>query len=702
MQRCLFVLVCLALTSVPAAAQFALVGEDGRPAQVLVLPEEPAYVRLAAQDLISDVVKITGERPEIVSALEDCAAACVILGSTDVPASRALVTSVLPEVADALDGKWEAYRVEAVDSVEVGPVTSALVIAGSDARGTMFGLYRFIERYFGVDPMYFWTEREPEQREVLAWDEVDLAADEPTFRFRGWFLNDEDLLVGWKWDGQQRYIGYDFYHQATAPDVHARVFETMLRLGMNLVIPASFNDIANPDEAEAIRLATERGLFVTMHHIEPMGVSGYAYQNYWDVRGDRKPYSITRHPEAFEEVWRYYAGLWARYPNVIWQLGLRGIADRPVWVHDEHAPETDEGRGQLISDAIATQWAIVKEVDARPNPPATTTLWMEGAHLHQAGHLTFPDEIAVIFSDNSPGWTWQADFQEVPRQADRAYGVYYHHQLWGYGPHLAQGVPPQKTYAVLGEAVAKGDTYYAMLNVGNVREFALGLAASADMLRDYAAFRPDAFMSEWTSERFGDAAGTVADVYGAFFDAYIVDEVRYQGTQRLPVWLDGRLRQEGKALFARLLSRAVMPEASTELTSEEELERDLAQVEAQAQAFEAVGERAERVRERLDGEARTFFEANLLAHQRLMLGLSRWVEAGLRATLAERQGDRAAVRRHAEEATRAVETIRAGQALAATGRFADWYRGDRKMNIDEIEALTSELLGALQNEEARP
>ncbi len=104
-----------------------------------------------------------------------------------------------------------------------------------------------------------------------------------------------------------------------------------------------------------------------MHHVEPVGVSAFGFDNFWKDRGQTVPFAITQHPDKFREIWREYAGRWAKFgPQVIWQLGLRGIADRPVWMADPGVPKSDEGRGKLISDAMATQWEIIRSVDPRP------------------------------------------------------------------------------------------------------------------------------------------------------------------------------------------------------------------------------------------------------------------------------------------------------------------------------------------------
>jgi hypothetical protein len=692
--------ICCAAT---ARADFELAA-PGRAATILVPPGEPECVRLAAEDLANDVEKIAGQRPRLIARVEDCAANCVIVGSASRAESARLLDRFAPNTADELRGRWEAYRVQSV-AARVGPVRSALVVAGSDERGAMFGLYAFIEQRLGVDPLYFWTDREPPQRARLAWPDVRITGREPTFRYRGWFINDEDLLAEWKGGGGRRKIDYPFYHQVTAPEVLGRVFEAMLRLQYNLVIPASFTDITNPAEERMVAEAARRGLFVTMHHVEPMGVSAFAFQNYWRRKGREVPYSFVRHRAEFEETWRHFAARWARYaPNVVWQLGLRGIADRPLWVTDPHAPQIDAARGQLISDAMRLQAEIVRSVDPRPQPPMTTTLWMEGAALNRAGHLQFPPGVTVVFADNSPGWKWQADFYETKREAGRGYGVYYHHALWSSGPHLAQAVPPRKTHELIKEAVARGASEYAILNVSNVREFALGVDASARMLREFAAFDPDRFLAQWCAARFGAAARQAEQAYRQFFAGYAINS--QTGT---PLLLDGLTLGMGTRFLGEVKRISEAGGSGAKLSTpraaewarqhipdmvageQDDPRRLLQRMQEQRAALEEAGRTAAVVAAQLRGESRLFFENNLLAQQRIMLGLVKWADAAVRAGLAAEAGDRAEGGRQLQAALDAFAEIRAAQALTTRGKWADWYRGDRKMNLARAEELTRQV-----------
>lgn len=651
-------LVYLGLTGSLAWARFALT-----PTTAICVPDrEPEYVLLAARDLAADLRKIAGHEPAIVRKRANCGSPCIVI------ASAVRSPDLIPgPVRDKLRGKWEAHH--------VSETADGLLIAGSDEHGAMFGVYDFVEQYLHVDPLYYWSGRAPRRRSSLRWDKVLIDAGEPTFRFRGWFLNDEDLLTGWRDDGGRRNINYPYYHQVTSPEVLARVIEAALRLQMNLIIPASFTDIENPPERRMVEAATARGLYVSMHHVEPLGVSAFAFANYWKSQGRTVPFSFFTEQPSFEKAWRHYARQWAAFPGVIWQLGLRGIADRPVWVSDPQAPKSDAGHGKLISDAMALQWQIVRAVDPRPYPLATTTLWMEGSDLNRRHLLTFPPDVGVIFADNSPGWKMDQDFFETPRDAGRNYGIYYHHALWGSGPHLVQAVPPWKAYQIFSQAVSRDSNWYAILNVSNVREFVLGLDASARMLRNLGTFAPDAYFREWCETRFGPAAGLAEQAYRKFFAAYTIDEKR--GT---PEFLDGLTLHAGSKILDDLVA------CRTVENSNALLER----IKIQHAGLEDAGTVAAAALRHMDQEGRDFFESNFVAQQRILFGLTKWLEAVANAAQVRDEGARVAALR---DASSALALARSGQALAARGEFRDWYRGDRKMNLAAAEQLTAKALG---------
>lgn len=666
-------------------------------ASVYVLPGEPEYVHLAVKDLCSDVKKITGNNLSLITNLEHAGDYCLVVGSVD--KIRKENHFSFANNLDDLEGKWESYKIK---NYLVN--RHYLLICGSDSRGTMFGVYDFIETCLGVDPMYFWNDRDPKPQKQLVLSDVDVFQNEPSFKYRGWFINDEDLLTEWYAGEGRRDIDYPFYTQVVHPEVMEHVVEALVRLRMNLIIPASFIDIRNPPEAELVKVAAKRGVFVSMHHVEPMGVSAFTFFNYWKNKTGEKPlFSYFSNREKLEEVWQVYAKEWANYPNVIWQIGLRGIADRPMWTADPNAPETAEERGRLISEAMEAQMKIIHDVDKRPNPPVTTTLWMEGSALNKEGHLKIPENITVVFSDNCPGWKWQDDFYLTDRKKPYTYGVYYHHQLWGSGPHLAQGTPVKQTYNVFKETISRNTTEYAILNVSNIREFVLPVAASARMLYHFDSYDPAAYMKSWTSERFGKHSDEVERLYNDYFNGFVLHD-----KQKVPMLLDGQIRSFASAWLNKIKRQFADPvkfrqdeqkarqqllssdnnmlaisDAHPKPRNREELIRKVIQ---QKDAHFSTLQKAKMLYPDFAREEKKLFENNFLSHLLIMVGLEDYLISVLHAQQYFEEGNTEKCISYLEQALKAFDGIRSGLNMNVAGeKWQHWYRGEKKMNLSEVE-----------------
>lgn len=330
------------------ADQWVLVKQDD--VATVFLPEtSTGPIRLAVQYLIGDVQKITGKKITVTHNPDQISGSAIIVANMQQPEERKLVSQINPDL-DSLAGKWEAYAVYRVQSFKNSE--NPLLMVGSDERGTMFAIYHFIEKYLQVDPFYYWNGMEPQKRDELVFDNVEIFQDEPDFKYRGWFMNDEDLITEFVNGAGQRDIDYRYYGQVVHPDVITRIFEALIRSRYNLTIPASFVDIMNPPERRLVEEAAKRGLFISQHHVEPVGVSAFTFSNYWKERGREPKYSFFSSRNEMEEVWEKYIAEWSKFPNVVWQIGLRGIADSPMWLTDSNIPQSDSARGALISEAM--------------------------------------------------------------------------------------------------------------------------------------------------------------------------------------------------------------------------------------------------------------------------------------------------------------------------------------------------------------
>lgn len=534
-------------------------------------------------------------------------------------------------------------------------------VRAADRLGAVYGLYRISRELLGVDPFWFWKDQDLPMREAFDVEPQTLVSTAPTFRLRGWFVNDEDLLTEWKNGGGARDIRYPYYSQVVHPDVIERVCETCLRAGCNLIIPASFVDVMNPAEARLVQIAVARGLYVTQHHIEPLGVSHFGFENYWRDKGEPCEFSYSGEPERVIETWRAYAKKWYELAGeqVIWQLGLRGKGDRAVWVHDKGI--TEKTAGAFVTHAFQQQWEIVCETDPRETPPATTTLWWEMSNLMSRGTLTIPEPVTVIFTNNGTTQVMQDDFHNSPRENGRAYGAYLHVAFWGLGPHLAQGTDLDKFRRVVGEVVQKGDTDYAILNVANIRETALGVAAFCAMTQDYDAFDPADFRTRWA----GPVAG---EWYKRFADAlpHRGDLIVQDGYIRATAHTILESMEHDRELHLALIDHGYAADMN-------ELREMFAQsADAFASLLNDLNATA------YPAETRRFHDFSLRIQGHL-------VRRMLLACIALIDGD-------VHEAARQAEQLIAERRDAEYGKWQHWYRGDKKENwpslLERLEKLS--------------
>lgn len=416
--------------------------------------DEPESLKLAVNDLIKDINNVCG--------------AAVL--TNDVDSADIIVCSDKNELFERF-AKGNSFSHEEEFRYEIK--SDKIIVCGNGDLGTMWGIYTFSETELEIPPYYLFDDFKPTRKEELVLNEK-IERDYPKTRFRGWFINDEDLLDGFMSQGK-RELEYTFYQNVIHPDLMGMIAETALRYRMNLIIPSSLTDIYNPPEEDLVRIIEKRGLFVSQHHIEPLGVFANGMKKFFKNHGYDDTISYITNREAMIACWKYYAEGWAKYPRVVWQLGLRGMADKPVWQADSAVGSSDEERGALISEAIKTQYDIIREASGTGEIFTTSTVWMEGAHLLSVGTLDLPKKTVTVFADIGMSQMFGNDFFNVKREPDRKYGVYYHSAYWHTGPHLTEGVLPKKIQFSYELARQYRSDYYSVLNVGNIKEFTFSI-----------------------------------------------------------------------------------------------------------------------------------------------------------------------------------------------------------------------------------
>jgi len=233
-------------TSSPGAIQLAV---DGVAASIIVDSQDYPGVLRAAHDLQTDIERVTKIRPAVISDASSPQADVIILGTLG--RNRLIDKLVGRAKLDVTEirGRWESFLIQVVAQPWPG-VKRALVIVGSNKRGSIYGLYDVSEQ-IGVSPWYWWADVPVTHRDQLFVRAGRYVQGEPAVKYRGIFINDEaPALTGWV---REKFGNYN--HQ-----FYEKVFELLLRLKANYLWPAMWNNAFNDDDPLNPKLADEYGM----------------------------------------------------------------------------------------------------------------------------------------------------------------------------------------------------------------------------------------------------------------------------------------------------------------------------------------------------------------------------------------------------------------------------------------------------------
>jgi hypothetical protein len=457
---------------------------------IMIDTREPEPLQKAAADLAADFERVFAQRVKVVHTPSQSGASVVwIVLEQNVP--RQVVRP----------SGWEQLHIQAVENPGSGsPARNAIVLTGSDVRGAIYSVYQFSQQFLGVDPLYFWTDHAPLRRTQAELPDNFSLTQGPVFHFRGWFLNDEDLFTGWK-PGTTEGTGI-------ALSTWDHIFEAILRLKGDMVVPGTWIFPYEPQ----IRAAGERGLIVTQHHVNTLGLDTYRWPK-------AKLMSYLSDPKSLETAWTRSAQQYPKGGEILWSVGFRGQNDYPFWQDDPNAPSTDEGRAKIIRAAIDKQIEIVREL--RPNPEILMNAWRESATFIHEGVLKIPDGVTLIWPDNGHG------LLDDRGKIAKGQGEYFHTAMYDYmSNHYSEMIPLERIQRELGRAAKAGANRWLLINTANVRPVVMTTRAVMEL-----AWNPEAwiapnstentkYLERWSKEEFGErAAPAIADYYKAYFAA---------------------------------------------------------------------------------------------------------------------------------------------------------------------------------------
>ena len=481
-------------------------------ASVILLDDEDfAVVKTAAGLLADDVERITGKRADVITADR----VSEINSTPAVVAGTVGHSKLIDEMAEcgiidisSIKGKWESYIVSTVKLPDnEAPV---LVIAGSDRRGTAYGLMTISEA-IGVSPWYWWADVTPQTRKALYLEPGCFIQGEPSVQYRGIFINDE-RFGGWsRWAEQT----FDKESGKVGPKTYQKVFELLLRLKGNLLWPAMHNGTqAFNGDPENARLADEYAIVMGSSHCEQMLRNN---EDEWKNVGTYGDFNYITNRQTMIDYWEERVRTNGRYEN-IYTLGLRGIHDYPM-----EGARTTEERTALMQKALDDQRDIIRRnVDAPVEEvPQMLCTYEEVLDAYHHG-LEVPEDVTLLWSDDKHGYTRNlCNPQEQNRKGGA--GIYYHLSYHG-DPASWIWLSPLSP-AFISTELTKAYTFGArkiwVFNVGDIKpaekeiSFAMALAWDVDRWKPEEAHK---YIGQWASRIFGKKAGDeIAEIYGSYY-----------------------------------------------------------------------------------------------------------------------------------------------------------------------------------------
>lgn len=515
----LIILFVSLLAAVPSAGQvslsekasgknvFPLVGK--KCAAICYDGADDVVVETAVSLLTSDIEKVTGRKPDVFTEPDEGHGVqyAVIAGTVGQSAWIDGLAAGGKISVDSLRNGWERYSVRLVENPGRG-IRKALVIAGSDRRGTAYGLMD-ISRAIGVSPWYWWLDAPVRKQGSLSLEVNPFDSDSPSVKYRGVFINDEDWgLLRWAKKNFEKERGN------IGPKTYDKVCELILRLKGNMLAPAMHEaSTAFYQVPENKEIAGRYGIIITTSHCEPL-LLNTASEWFRDRYGE---WDYVNNRERVDSVLKARVMEASPYENV-YTLALRGLHDRAM------AGGNDlDARKNTMQEALANQRRILEEVLGKKaeDIPQAFTPYKEVLDVYNRG-LELPDDVTIVWPDDNYGYMKRLSSPKEQLRSGRS-GVYYHSSYLG-RPHdhlWMNTTSPAMMFEELRKAYDSTADRYWLLNAGDIKscefavDFFLAMAYDIDSF-DYE--RAASYRTEWLCSMFGDDYREEFD--GIFSDFY--------------------------------------------------------------------------------------------------------------------------------------------------------------------------------------
>jgi hypothetical protein len=529
----------------PEANYFPLVAK-GMAAHIVSDADDYKVVDISKGLFADDVERVTGLRPRVVTSAS----------VRKMPKGMSLVVGtighsrIIDEIVrrgeidvSAIKGKWESFIITTVTKKN----GNLLVIAGSDRRGTAYGLMSLSEA-IGVSPWYWWADVVPKHRNAIYIEPGTFRQGEPSVQYRGIFINDE-RFGGWaRWAENH----FDKEIGKVGPKTYEKVFELLLRLKANYLWPAmhpgtqAFNH--DPDNA---RLADDYAIVMGSSHCEQMLRNNEgewkAVNERAQAKGERGlgDFNYLTNRTTMQNYWEERVRSNGKYENS-YTLGLRGIHDYPM----EGASTTAE-RVAIMQQAINDQRDMLKRNINRPieEIPQVLCTYEEVLDAYHNG-LQVPDDVTLLWSDDKHGYCRNLCNPEEMKRRGGA-GIYYHLSYHGDPASWIWLSPlsPAFLSAELTKAYTFGAKKIWVFNVGDIKPAEKEISFVMELAWDINRWKPEEahhYIKYWASKTLGESfSQDIADMQAGYYQlqasgkdshVWFVNYTKEQIEQRIKRW----------------------------------------------------------------------------------------------------------------------------------------------------------------------
>ena len=434
-------------------------------------------VSYAANALVRDISKVSGSQATITSNQK----ATILVGTIGHSAAIDQLIKQKRINGNLLKGKREKFIITLVDQ--------QLVIAGSDRRGTIYGIYE-LSQQMGVSPWYDWADVPVEHHDSIFVNRGTYSDGEPAVRYRGIFLNDEaPCLTSWVKNTYGTEYGDHRFYQ--------RVFELVLRLRGNMMWPAMWGWAFYADDAENEKTADEMGVVMSTSHHEPMARN---HQEYARNRKGWGPWNYQKNKENLQKFFREGIERMKGTEQIV-TIGMRGDGDEAM---------SEEADTRLMTNIINDQRKIIADVTGKKasETPQVWALYKEVQDYYDKG-MKVPDDVTLLLCDDNWG-----NVRRVPNAQERkhkgGWGLYYHVDYVGAprNSKMLNVTPVQNPWEQLTLAYENGIDRLWILNVGDLKPMEYPISQFMDMAwnpRKYDVNNITRHTRDWCAQQFGES-----------------------------------------------------------------------------------------------------------------------------------------------------------------------------------------------------